>query len=116
VGERAVSEAAIQRSIVETVRNLGHVVIRVQSGKVKVRGGWMTLAEPGTPDLCLPFLRAWGETKTPKGKLSPEQVTWHERARRAGVRVAVWRSAADAVKSVTDWRAADEYERAQGWR
>lgn len=65
----------------------------------------MQLAEPGTPDLCLPALGAWLEIKTARGSLLPSQVMWHRRAEREGVRVAVVRSVEQAVRVVREWQA-----------
>ncbi len=46
-------EGAAQRECLETARALPSVawIDRANSGKVKVRGGWMQLHEAGTPDL-----------------------------------------------------------------
>lgn len=104
------SETELQASIVSALERLGHIVIRVQSGKVKVRGGWMQLAPEGTPDLCVlgppyPTLlttTTWLETKVQGGKLRPAQVAWHERAKKGGHRVAVVRSVAEALAAVSD--------------
>lgn len=98
------SETDLYDPIKKTLERFGHIVTRVHSGKVKVRGGWMQLADPGTPDhvCCSPNgLTTWLETKTPVGKLSPAQVAWHERAKRNGHRVAVVRSPAEALKAVS---------------
>jgi len=48
----------------------------MNSGKVKVRGGWMQLHSPGTADiLVFPQGRiVWLETKDPKGSTHKEQV------------------------------------------
>lgn len=93
------SEAVRQAAIMATLAGLGRTVFRVQSGRVKVRGGWMVLAPNGTPDL---YVLGWGwlECKAEKGKLSHDQLRMHERIRRAGERVAVVRSAAEAVRAV----------------
>ena len=96
------TEGQIQAAVVEAIRSMGVMVERVQSGKVKVQGGWMRLASPGTPDLWTSC--GWLECKTAKGLLSDEQIAWHARARDAGVNVAVVRSAADAVRIVSLWR------------
>ena len=98
----AVTEAEIQAAVIEALQAMGVMVERVQSGKVKVRGGWMRLASEGTPDLWTSL--GWLECKTEKGLLSDEQIAWHARARDAGVNVAVVRSAADAVRIVQLWR------------
>jgi hypothetical protein len=98
-----VGEAELQASIVSSLERLGYLVIRVQSGKVKVKGGWMQLAPEGTPDLHVmsPGLATWLETKVKDGKLRPSQVAWHERAKKGGHRVAVVRSVAEALQAVS---------------
>ena len=107
------SEAAISKSISDALDTLGVMHFRIQCGKVKVRGGWMQLAPPGFPDRWteLGFL----ETKTLTGKLGADQVKCHDRLRDRGHRVAVVRSASEAVKVVAGWRDEDRHERAMGW-
>lgn len=101
------SETALSASIRESLARLGVWCIRVQSGKVRVRRGMMHLAEPGTPDLLLVGPRelagSWLEVKTTTD-LRPDQIAWHERAARQGVRVAVVRSVEQAVRAVRDWQ------------
>lgn len=85
----------------------GVIAYRIQSGKVRVRGGWMHLAEPGTPDIgCMVRgLSVFFEAKAPRGVLSDEQLRWHERARRAGAIVVVIRkpsTALDEVRKILD--------------
>jgi hypothetical protein len=110
-------ETQLSRSIASVLRAMGHTVIRVQSGVVKVRGGWMRLADPGTPDLCLPFLPGWLEVKLPARtvgvtskrkraatKPNEAQREWHTKAAKAGVKVAVVRSASEAVDVIRRWQ------------
>lgn len=81
----------------------GVVAYRIHSGKVKSRGGgWMQLAEPGTPDIgaCVRGLSVFIECKTTKGLVSEEQLEWHARARRAGAMVFVIRKPSAAVEEV----------------
>ena len=98
------SETDLSRSVRLALATLGVWVIRVQAGIHRVRGGTLHCAEPGTPDLCLPAL-GFLEVKTDAGELSPVQLAWHARAAREGVRVAVVRSAAEAVRVVREWQA-----------
>lgn len=53
------------------------IVVRVHSGKVKVRGGWMVLADEGTSDLllCVGPRGRWCalEVKTPGGTTKPSR-------------------------------------------
>ena len=98
------SETALQHSIVEALEKMGLLVIRIQCGRVKVRGGWMQLAPEGTPDLLVTgskYLRkAFLETKTPVGKLSQVQRVMHQRLVRSGERVFVVRSVEEAINAV----------------
>lgn len=102
------SETDLSRDIQRTLAKLGIWCIRVQSGKVRVRGGWMQLAEEGTPDLCCPALALWLEVKTLAGEPKPSQVAWHARAKREGVKVAVVRSISEAIGAVSRARAEAE--------
>lgn len=97
-------EAERQAGIVEALALIGRTAFRVQSGKVKVRGGWMQLAPVGTPDL---YVLGWGwlECKAERGKLSMNQLVMHERIRHAGELVAVVRTPAEAVAAVTGGKA-----------
>jgi hypothetical protein len=93
------SETAISRSISSGLESLGAIAIRVQSGLVKVRGGWMHLAPPGTPDRLFLLENGcglWLETKTPIGSLSTEQIAWHYEARKRGHNVFTVKSEREA--------------------
>lgn len=99
------SETSLYDPIKKALERCGHIVTRVHSGKVKVRGGWMQLADPGTPDhhvMSPNGQSTWLETKTPVGKLNEAQLAWHERAKRNGHRVKVVRSAAEALVAVME--------------
>jgi len=96
------SETGLSRAIRRALERLGHWVIRTQSrGRTGPRS--VATGEPGLPDLMV-LLRgghvAFLEVKRPTGRLSPEQVAWHERARAMGIRVAVVRSVPEAVDAV----------------
>lgn len=92
-------EGTRQRLIIRALRTLGRTVLRIQSGRVKVRGAWMQLADAGTPDL---YVLGWGwlETKTPTTDLNEAQRRMHRRIKAAGERVAVVRGPSDAVAAV----------------
>lgn len=62
--------------LVKAIKQIGIMATRMNSGKVRVRGGWMQLHEPGTADiLCFPRGRVvWLETKTIKGTTNKEQI------------------------------------------
>lgn len=93
-------ESDIQREIVRMLRASGWLVYRMNSGKVKVRGGWIELAPIDTPDL-LAFRTDmpvhWFECKTERGKLTAGQQQQHEILREYGHVVAVVRSIDDVV-------------------
>lgn len=107
------AETHIQRTVVSALEALGHWVVRVNAGGVRVSGGgWYRGATAGTPDLCLPAL-GWLEVKTREksSRLSKAQKEWHARAGAHGVRVAVVRSAAEAIDVVAKWEGARGLER-----
>lgn len=54
--------------LIKMLRQAGVLTFRMQSGRVKVRGGWMMLCEAGTADiLCFPKGKpCWIETKAVK--------------------------------------------------
>lgn len=100
------SETEISRTIRQALTAAGYLVERVNSGKVPTRNGWYAGATPGCPDTIVVapvFAYGWLETKTDEGELNENQRKWHERARRKGVRVAVVRTARDAVRVVNSW-------------
>jgi hypothetical protein len=99
------SETDLSRSIRAALTVAGYWVERTNSGIAKVRGGFVHMCSAGTPDtLVVAPVYGWLETKTQVGKLSEEQLSWHERARAAGVRVATVRSVSQAIDAVKGWR------------
>lgn len=98
------SENELQRSILDALRQMpGVTVWRCQSGKVKVRGGWMELAPNGTPDI-IGFLDSGQfmaiEVKLPGEELRPEQLAWFAKAKQRNVLAFVARSVRGAVDRV----------------
>ncbi len=97
------AEGDIQASILDAFAALGVLAWRVQAGKVKVRGGWMTLAPPGTPDvhvLVPPHGRLLAlEVKAPDGRVRAAQLVWAATARRDGGVVATVRSVDEALEA-----------------
>lgn len=92
------TEAPIQKSIIDAARSLGMLPIRINSGQIKKGRSVIHLAPAGTPDLLFPLhdgRSLWVETKTPAGKLRPEQVTMHDELRGRGHVVLVARSRED---------------------
>jgi hypothetical protein len=110
-----VSETQLSRSIQDALAGVGLWCIRVHSGKVRVRGGWLQLAEPGTPDLyCIAL--CWFEVKLPGQKPNADQLKWHARAKAMGEKVYVVSSVEEAVEHGLAEKQCLEYERANGWR
>lgn len=98
-------EGIAKKEITDGLKDMGWLVIRIQSGQVKVRGAWMHLAPNGTPDV-LAFDREgvllWVEVKAGKGKRRTEQIEFSEWAQRMGHRYVCARSldeVLDALKS-----------------
>jgi hypothetical protein len=57
--------------LLRMIQQTGTIAFRMQSGRVKVAGGWMHLCPEGTADiLCFPrgLPVTWIETKAPDGK------------------------------------------------
>ena len=61
--------------LVKKLRQMGIFTLRLNSGKVKVRGGWMQLCPEGTADIiCWTKGRTlWLETKALKGVMRDKQ-------------------------------------------
>lgn len=105
-------ETPIQRSIMDALELVPAVAwfCRLQSGRVRVRGGWMQLAPKGSPDI-VGGLRGSGrifglEIKGPKGRQSDGQEETERRWLAAGLLYWVCRDATEAVDLVQ--RAAKE--------
>lgn len=100
------SETDISREIREALTKSGWKCERINSGKVKVNGGWMHLAQKGFPDTLV--MKPKGvvgflETKTDIGKLNEDQKAWHAWATKSGFNVATVRSRAEALQAVKMW-------------
>lgn len=106
-------ETPISKSAREALTWAGFHVTRVQSGRVRVRGGMMHLAEPGTPDLLVQVagpVHGWLECKAPDGEKRKSQKAWHAAAEKRGELVAVFTSAREAVEIACGWRRGFETE------
>ena len=105
----AMSETKLSAAISAALTKLGYPVVRIHSGKARVRGGFLQLAAKGTPDRIV-LLRAgrvlWLEVKTPTGILSSDQVDWHVRAAERGHVVRVVKSVSEAIQAVREVDAA----------
>lgn len=98
------TETQLSAAIRKALERAGFWPIRVNSGALRVAGGFVHGAPAGTPDICLVDLGAWLEVKLP-GRLPDEkQLAWHARALKAGVRVATVTSEAEALKTALTWR------------
>jgi hypothetical protein len=99
------SETSLSKSIRLALNAAGFWCIRIGSLKVKKGKRMIRSGEPGVPDLAvLSPCTGWLEVKRPGEDLSDDQKTWHAKAARAGVRVAVVRSVREAVEVVSLWR------------
>ncbi len=97
------SETDIQRAILDALAAVGAFAFRTNSsrGAMKVRGGWVTLCPPGTPDIYVLVpphgLSLWLEVKTATGEERESQLAWANQARRRGATVETVRSPQEAV-------------------
>ncbi len=97
------SETDLSAAIRDALERLPVIVIRQQSGRVQVRGGWMYLAPNGTPDIQVVTCggrSVWLESKTPDGKLRPDQTKMHAQLKMLGHVVCVVRTPQQAVDAV----------------
>lgn len=106
------SETLLVKAILSALHLHGLWCWRVNAGVTVLGGGRSRRvirgAPAGTPDILgvLPGGRGrlFGlEVKTARGRLEESQVAWHELATSKGVRVAVVRSAHEALDIVTRW-------------
>ena len=95
------SETDLQRVIEETLNLMGVWVIRTAVNRNR-NGIGVRTGEPGMPDLWTEY--GWLEVKLPGKELDPDQVTWHNRARKRHINVETVRSVNDAVTAVLTWR------------
>lgn len=103
-------EAPIQAAILEYLAASGVWAWRVNSGATVVVDGksrrMIKGAPAGTPDIRIEapqHLAGYLEVKSPTGALTDTQRIWHERAKAAGVRVAVVRSVKGAMDVLARW-------------
>lgn len=107
-------ETPISKSARDLLTRAGFHVTRVQSGEVRVRRGYMHLAEKGTPDLLvevLPPVMGWLEVKRPDGPTREAQKIWHAKAKLRGCLVATFDEPKEALAIVQGWRSRIESER-----
>lgn len=100
------SEAKIQRAILDAFAAMGVLAFRINSGRVKVRGGWYQGAPAGFPDVVVivpPSGRFLGlEVKDEDGELREAQRKTHDALCRAGAGVRTVRSVEEAVQTYLD--------------
>ncbi len=97
------SEAPIQRAILDAFAAMGVLAYRINSGRVKARGGWYQGAPAGFPDVIVvvaPIGRLLGlEVKDAKGVVSDAQVRTADALCRAGAACRTVRSVEEAVRA-----------------
>lgn len=97
-------ETPIQKRILEALNASGFWAIRINSGGVPAAGGFYRGAPAGTPDICvIAPVQGWLEVKRKSGTARKSQLAWHARAESLGVRIAIVRSAAEALDVVMKW-------------
>lgn len=70
-------EGILKRDVWDYLKMAGHLHFRMQSGHVKVRGGWMCLCPEGTADFLVCLARcpnAWVELKAEGQTTSKERI------------------------------------------
>lgn len=96
-------ETKVKSEVQDFLNGIGMFFMRLQSGKVSVRGGWMYLCPIGTADLVVypkkGFGVGWIEMKQLKGVQRDSQVEFEKKAQAAGHPYLVARS----VDDVANW-------------
>lgn len=93
------AETSIKKQIKADLERAGFLVRRVQSGKARVKRGWMVFAEKGTADLLVQGdgWMGWFEVKTSDGEQKDNQKAFQaEVEKRHGIYVIV-RNSAEAL-------------------
>jgi hypothetical protein len=103
-----VAEAPIQRAILDAFQAMGVLAFRINSGKVKTRGGWYQGAPAGFPDVVVvvpPSGRLLGiEVKDGKGEERESQIRMRADLTRNGAVVVTVRSVEEALRAYLDVR------------
>jgi len=95
-------EGIVKTAVLDYLKKSGRFFMRLQSGKVKVMGGWMYLCPAGTADVltfdsvgrCM-----WIELKQLKGEQREKQVEFQQKVTAIGHSYVVARSVEDVVKA-----------------
>jgi hypothetical protein len=101
---RQTPEGTVKAQIQDALRAMGCLVIRINAGVVRVKGGFMRGAPEGTADLLV--FPGNGrmvalEIKQPGKKAAPEQLAWGAEWRRLGGTFAVVDTVDDAIRVVS---------------
>lgn len=103
------SETDLQRAILEALAARGHWAMRMNSGTHTIDATGtharrvIRSAPGGTPDILVLKPYGWLEVKAARGKLTENQISWHERAERELVRAKVVLSIGAALRVVEGW-------------
>ena len=107
-GPEAQLKAAVVKALTLALGKRGRV-LRLNAGNILVGppGNQRMIAgvEAGTPDILVLLQSGrvcWLELKSARGKVTPTQARWHERARALGHTVAVIRETREALEVVRD--------------
>lgn len=79
-------EADVKLAVQQWLERAGYFWLRIQSGKVRVKRGYMQLCPEGTADLVVfhDGKTCWIEMKADKGKQKPSQMIFEAKAKAAG--------------------------------
>lgn len=93
-------EGRVKAEVLDYLKKTGRFYMRMQSGKVKVMGGWMYLCPAGTADV-LTFDSSgrcvWIELKQLKGEQREKQVEFQQKVVGIGHTYIVARSVEDVI-------------------
>ena len=100
-------ERDIQKQVMDMLEQCGIFAIRLNSGKVPVRGGYMTLCPIGTGDIIVfPPMSTpvWLEIKQLKGIQQQEQIKFQAKTADYGHDYYIVRSLDDIKPFINEWR------------
>lgn len=89
--------------LVKMYQQAGAIAFRMNSGKVKVRGGWMQLAPNGTSDILVFPVSGpvtWVETKIKNGKQNEDQLEFELRVKMFGHRYILARTIDEGMEAL----------------
>jgi len=100
-------ESDIQKQIMETLEQCGIFYIRLNSGEVRVHGGYLRLCPPGTGDIIVfPPMSTpvWLEIKELKGEQRKTQIAFQAKTADYGHDYYIVRSLDDIKPFINEWR------------